>query len=304
MSRFSKAWLKNKLSRHTLNIIASVFLCSSVFLSCKSKQKEEPIARVYDKYLYRADIVGVGKGAALPEDSIQAVRNYIDSWIRHNLMLRYAQDNLAEEEQKLNDQLRDYKESLLIYLYESQLVKEKIDTVVPDSLIMNYYEQNKETFDLKTGIAQVKYIILPVVSHVRLDSVRKWMKDTNPYNFPKLRSWCAENATRCSINDSAWYNKEEVGALFPVDQFNFDNAQFNKSYIEVGDSSYAYLIKFNDYRIKGGDAPIDFVHQQIYDIIMNQRKVEFINNIHKSIYDEAFGKNNFQMYAEDTTTKH
>ena len=94
------------------------------------------------------------------------------------------------------------------------------------------------------------------------------------------------------------FTEDELTALLPVDKFNLENAQYNKSYLEVSDSGYAYLVKFHDFRIKGSDAPINFVREEILNIIINKRKLAFIGNIHKSIYEEALEKNNFETYLD------
>lgn len=265
--------------------------------------QEEPIARVYDKYLYTSDLKGVGSGAVRPEDSLQAVRNYIDSWIRHNILLRYAEDNLPDEDQRLTERLQDYRESLLIYAYEKELLSQKLDTTVSDEEIRQYYFENHESFTLKSGISQIKYIMLKLSDKLQLDSVRNWMRNSNEYNYPKLAGFCKENAVRYTVSDSIWYNKEETEALLPVNKFNLENAQYNKSYVEVVDSGYAYLIKFNDYRIKGSDAPVDFVKDEITGIIINQRKNAYISSIHKSIYEEALKNDDFQVYFDEANHK-
>lgn len=69
--------------------------CSTI--TNNKTEQGNPIARVYEKYLYESDVEGVGKGAAKPEDSVLAVKNYIDAWIRHNLILHYAEENLSEK---------------------------------------------------------------------------------------------------------------------------------------------------------------------------------------------------------------
>ncbi|MEP7128178.1 MAG: hypothetical protein ABI729_04890 [Chitinophagales bacterium] len=280
-----------------LLIILLTFLGSCSFFSDSDKE-EKPVARVYDVYLYQSDLEGVGRGAARPDDSIQMVKNYVDSWIRHNLMLRYAQDNLPEEEKVLNEQMRDYRESLLIYLYEKELLNDKLDTVLNEADIVQYYGDHKETFQLKQSISRVKYIMLSMDTRIQLDSVRAWMRETTPYNYPKLRGFCNEHAVRYSISDSVWYNMDELTSFLPVSKFDLGKAQFNKSYIEVPDSGYGYLMKFEDYRLKGSDAPINFVREEITNIILNKRKLAFIGAIHKSIYDEALKKNNFETFLD------
>lgn len=264
-----------------------------------SKDDQEALARVYDKYLYKSELTGVGAGAATPEDSIQAVRSYIESWVRHNLMLRYAQDNLPEEEQRLNDRLRDYKESLLIYAYENELVSEKLDTTVSRAEIEKYYNENREIFLLKRDIVKLKYVVVPLSASVKLDSVRVWLKKPNDFNRPKLTGFCRDNATRFMISDTVWYNKEDLASFLPVQRFNLASALSSKSYLEVSDSGYAYLMKFDDYHAKGEDAPQDFVADEIVAILINQRKIDFISRIHKSIYDDALKNGEFEVFLDE-----
>ncbi len=281
-------------------LIILLALAGSCNFFSNPDEGEKPVARVYDKFLYQSDLEGVGRGAARPEDSIQMVKNYVDSWIRHNLLLRYAQDNLPEEQRVLNEQMKDYRESLLIYLYEKELLNDKLDTVVNAAEVAQYYQDHKETFQLKQSISRVKYIMLRMDTRVQLDSVRSWMRNTTPDNYPKLRGFCTENAVRYSISDSIWYNKDELTAFLPVAKFNFDNAQFNRSYLEVPDSGFAYLMKFDAYRIKGNDAPINFVREEITNIILNKRKLAFISAIHKSIYEEALKKSDFESFLDSS----
>lgn len=288
----------------TLVHIATIICAVAQFTACgffdeSSKKKEEAIARVYDKYLYKSDLAGVGSGATTPEDSIQAVRNYIDSWVRHNLMLRYAQDNLPDEEKRLNDRLRDYKESLLIYAYENELVTQKLDTVVSDAAIEKYYSENKDVFKLKQDIAKVRYIVLPLTESVKLDSVRVWMKSPNDFNRPKLLGFCKDHAARYMVSDSIWYNKDDLSSFLPVNRFNLASALNSNSYLEVADSGYGYVMKFDGYGMKGEDAPQDYIRNEIVSIIINQRKIEFMTRIRKSIYDDALKNGEFEVYIDE-----
>ena len=286
-------------SRFSISFILWMILCSSCSWLGSKKQNEQPVAKVYDHFLYPSDLVGVGKGAASAEDSMQAVRHYIDIWIRHNILLRYAEDNLSGTEEELDERLRDYKESLLIYSYENALLNEKLDTSVTTAQIQKYYDQNLESFALKSSIARVKFIILKSTPRVAMDSVRHWLKNPGDYNHPKLEGFARDHAVRYSVGDTVWYNKEELEALLPVSRFNLDNAQYNKSYLEVADSDFIYLIKFNDYRIKGSDAPVDFVKNEIASILINQRKIAFISSIHKSMFDEAEKNGEFEIYLNE-----
>jgi hypothetical protein len=268
------------------------------FFSQSPKSDERVVARVYDKYLYQSDLTGVGTGAATVDDSLAAVRNYVDTWIRHHVLLRYAQDNLPEEEQQLNDRLRDYKESLLIYLYENELVKQKLDTVISEQAIQEYYTQHREVFKLKEDIIKMRLVVLPATAAVRLDSVRVWLKKPDDYNRPQLLGFCKENAVTYRIETDQWYNKEEMTTLLPVNRFNLMAVLSARSYIEVADSGYGYLMKFDDFKATGSDAPMEYVKDEITGILINRKKIEFIQRIHQSIYDEAMKAGSFEIVDE------
>jgi hypothetical protein len=58
-------------------------------------------------------------------------------------------------------------------------------------------------------------------------------------------------------------------------------------------------MKFDDYHAKGEDAPQDFVADEIVAILINQRKIDFISRIHKSIYDDALKNGEFEVFLDE-----
>jgi hypothetical protein len=142
-------------------------------------------------------------------------------------------------------------------------------------------------------------VVLPLSASVKLDSVRVWLKKPNDFNRPKLTGFCRDNATRFMISDTVWYNKEDLASFLPVQRFNLASALSSKSYLEVSDSGYAYLMKFDDYHSKGEDAPQDFVADEIVAILINRRKIDFISRIHKSIYDDALKNGEFEVFIDE-----
>ena len=274
---------------------------SIAFHSCstgskKNTEQGNPIARVYEKYLYEGDIAGIGKGAAKPEDSIQAVKNYIDSWVRHNLILHYAEDNLSEKNSDLEKQLTDYKESLTIFYYEKELIKQKLDTVVSEQDIDEYYKKYIDNFELKTAVSKMRYVMFLKTLKVKTDSAVGWMKKQNEINQSKLQNFCIDHAVKFEITDSAWFSIDELNSILPLNENNLDNAPFNKSFQSMSDSTYQYLVSFDDFKLKGNAAPIQYVRKDIINIILNKRKLAYLSQVHNSIYDDALQNKKFETY--------
>lgn len=268
--------------------------CSTV--SKKNAEQGSPIARVYDKYLYEQDVEGVGKGAAKPEDSILAVKNYIDSWVRHNLILHFAEENLSDKNIDLEKQLTDYRESLSIFYYEKELIKQKLDTAVSEQEIKDYYEKNIDNFELKKAVSKMRYIMIPKSLKVKTDSAVTWLKKENEINQSKLQNFCLENAVKFQITDSSWFSIDELISLLPLAENNLENAPYNKSFNIMSDSTYQYLVSFDDFKLKGNAAPIQYVRKDIITIILNKRKLAYLSSIHNSIYEDALQNKKFETY--------
>ncbi|MCS6917182.1 MAG: peptidylprolyl isomerase [Chitinophagales bacterium] len=255
---------------------------------------------MYDEYLYPSDVAGVGSGALRPEDSLLAVRKYIESWVRHKLMLRMAEEYLPQEQQQMQQRLRDYQESLLIYLYEHSLLQQKLDTTIAPQELEAYYEEHKNSFQLKQPIVQLRYLVLDVQQTAELDSIRQWLRRPNAYNQPKLEGIAADLAIRYDVGESRWYNKEDLWAFLPVDLFDLEQAYLNRSLVEVSDSAFRYLIRFLDYRNKGMTPPLEFVRDEISLILVNKRKTAFLQQLHRDMLQQAQRNNHFQIYLTDT----
>jgi hypothetical protein len=62
----------------------------------EAAQTGKPIARVYDKYLYPSDLKGMAANSS-KIDSFNMVNMYVQDWIKTNLMVHKAKENLPKE---------------------------------------------------------------------------------------------------------------------------------------------------------------------------------------------------------------
>ena len=125
-----------------LLLLAALSACTAV----SDSGKGEVVAKVYGNYLYEADLEGLVSSGTSKQDSIMLVKRFIDNWIRKRLLIRQAEKNLTAAQTDFSKKLEDYRTSLLIYTYETELIKQKLDTVVSEAEITAYYENNKQNF--------------------------------------------------------------------------------------------------------------------------------------------------------------
>src|SRR5690606_6873407 len=92
------------------------------------------------------------------EDSLLIANNFIQKWIKENLILQKAELNLKASQKDFQKQLEEYRNALVVYTYEEELINQLLDTNVSAQEIKSYYEQNQHNFDLKNDIVKVRYI--------------------------------------------------------------------------------------------------------------------------------------------------
>jgi len=66
--------------------------------------KNIPVARVFDEYLYLEDLNDVIPSGLPAGDSIAVVRDFIDKWVRNQLILNKAELNLTDDEKDVVNQ--------------------------------------------------------------------------------------------------------------------------------------------------------------------------------------------------------
>ncbi len=274
------------MKKHLVFIVIALFA-----IACgSSKSDEKPIARVYDQYLYPSDVKGLVMPGLSNHDSIQMLKNYVDEWIRQHLLVAKATDNVDIDKKELEKKIKDYKESLLIFEYENELIRQKLDTTVTLGQITDYYNQHRSNFELRFDIVKLNYIKIKG-NHPEFTAIKKAFTDPKTSN-ETLKEACRRASQQFSLNDSVWFVVDEIGKLIPSSVLN--NLASIKGYTETKDSSFTYLIKVNAFLAKGNMSPLGIVKDNIYKIIVNQRKVEMIKSIREEIYKDALQRGDFE----------
>ena len=155
----------------------------------KAKQDKVPVAKVLDKYLYQSDIQHIFPLKITREDSISMAKSYISTWVKTQLILNKAEINLPPDQLDISQQIETYRSSLLIYKYEEQMLKEKLDTVVSDSEADDYFKQNAANFILEENLVKALYIKIPKKAP-NIDKVKVWYKSDQREDIKKLDSYC------------------------------------------------------------------------------------------------------------------
>jgi hypothetical protein len=279
-----------------LFIILAGSLSACKYFKKRQPEKAKPIARVGDNFLYAEDLEYLFESAIPVTDSAATVKTYIDDWIRKKLLLETATTYLPAEKQNVEKKIQDYREALLIYLYEDELIKQKLDTTVTEEAIDSFYNAYKDNFRLDGNIYKINYIKLPIDAP-KIDSIRfLFLRAGNEKNFNRLVNYCYSYATDFYLKDSLWISELSLKNKMPLTETDMALLEKSSQLVEVSDSNYLYLLKNIDIKLKGEPAPIDFVRKDLKFMIINKRKKQLLNNAYDKIYQEAIKDGTFEVF--------
>ena len=279
-----------------MRVLAILLL--SLFLSCslfEDEVSDTAIARVEDRYLFHADIEGVVPVNTPVEDSVLIINNYIKNWIKDNLILHKAELNLKESQKDVKKQLEDYRRSLIVYSYEKELIKERLDTNVSNDEIRAFYENSSQNFDLRDDIVKVRYLKVNK-NAPQVKKIRKIYKSKKQEDIEKLKELAHQYAEKFHLTDEQWILFDELKKEVPINVSDSKGYLKNIKNIEVEDSLSFYFVYIKDYKLKNDVSPLSFEAHNIKNIIINKRKLSLINKIRSDLYQEAFMSKDIEIY--------
>lgn len=280
------------------------FILSSIivlFPSCGNKEgnvdetNEKPVAKVLESKLYLSDLKNIVSYEVSGKDSALLIRKFIDKWVQDELVMRYAEKNLTNEQLNIDKEVSEYRKNLIIYKYQSELIKQKLDTAVSAAEIEKYYNDHQSSFMLKDNIVNVNYVKVNKKTP-GVEKVRKWYASANPKDIESLRSFCIQFAENYFLDDKTWLLFDDILKEVPIEDYNQELFLKSSKNIEVADSLSIYFLKVKNYKIKNSPAPLAFEKENIRNIIINKRKLQLIDEMRKQVYNDGVEDKKFEIY--------
>jgi hypothetical protein len=266
----------------------------------KKDKQDMVLARVYDDYLYASDLDGLVLENTSTQDSLVLLKNYVNNWVRTQIMINQAERNVAVQKLNLDKMLEDYRNSLIIYNYETELIRQQLDTVVSESEIENYYNEHQNDFELKENIARVIYVIYSNdIKKKDEKEIRTLFSQPDTVIMEQLEKETGRLTQSYSVDTVKWYSFTDLQEIIPIETYNQELFLRGHRMVELSDEDNTYLLKFVNYKIKNDISPLDFERDDIRDIIINKRKMMFIQKVRNDIFNQALKNNDFEIYVND-----
>ena len=219
------------------------------FSSCQETKtdKGEIIVSVYGKNLYKTDLGDIFYEGISYNDSVLRSKVYIDRWVRNQLLVRQAENNLDPTQLDFSKRIEEYRTSLIINKYETELINQNLDEEVTENQIYEYYNNNSDEFRLNRDIARVVSVT------VAKDSKKKWtfhnmLRDHDSIMVDSIISMAEKYAVAYDMNIEEWRNLNDV-----VEQYNLkvkDNKSFlgKNKFMVLYDDLHTTYIRFCECR--------------------------------------------------------
>lgn len=282
----------------------SLALLFAITASCdlfrfKSDGEEDAdpiVASIDQQVLRKSDLASVNTKELSPTDSSSIINRYIQSWIRKHLMIKEASRSMTFDEAEINRKLLDYKYALMVYEFEKAYLDRNLDTKIPEREIEKYYDSNKENFNLKEIIIRVNFVKIER-NHPQNRNLERLLRLEERDQREALNKIVLDHAANYFIEDATWVKIDEIIVNTPLASSpNLVGLLRNNKLILVEDERFKYYFRILEYKLADQIPPLEFVRDEIYQILLNKKKIQLVEELQKEIYNRALENNEFRIY--------
>ena len=274
-------------------------LSVSLFACKKAIQTDEPdaLVKVNDRILTRNEVESLIPKGTTSADSLLLAESYIKKWVKDELVLKIAQRNLGSDKETIDKLVDAYRRSLLRYRYQEKLIQEKLSNEIQESDVLTYYDTNKAKFVLDKNLIKGLFLKVPADAP-NLSEVKTWYKSGNVASLEKIEKYSIQNAAIYEYFFDKWVDFDEIRNNIPNQISNPESFLRTNKILEVTDSSFCYFLNIRQVLLKGQVEPFEYAEPRIREILINQRKLDFIKEFEEELYNDALDGGDVIFYSK------
>ena len=267
-------------------------LLSTACSNISDNNSNDLIARAGENFLYQNQLPSFSS----EQDSILRYLNYIETWAKEKILYDLSLTNLSQSKKNDLDQLVEkYKVDLYINSYKDLIVNSRIDSIVTDEEIELFYTTNIDNFSLNENLLKYRYLKVPS-DNINISRIRRYIQRLNESDREFLDSLNFQFAD-LKINDTMWFTEREViSSIEFINQKNKSNYMRINRFYELEDDQYTNYFIVKDLLKSGNIPPLSYLYDRIKSNIINQRKLNLIQNINKEILNDALKSSKYEVF--------
>ena len=265
-----------------------------LLLSCAETDHKgkTPVAEVDGTFVYMEDLRG--NVAHLPAgiDSAEVVGNFVKERIEDILLYDKAKENISDGGE-IDRLVEEYRESLVVNEYLSEIVKQKFNDTVSWRSITDFYENNRGLFVLSVPYMKGIYLKIPK-SDKNIGNVRKWMRMKNSDDRDMIENVSIRNAAEYLYFMDEWRRADDFARKVPG--LDFSRYAGAAGSIEKEDDTYAYFLYVDSLYKAGETAPLSLAERDLREMLFNMQKMKFVKRLKEDLFNEAEKKGSIIYY--------
>jgi len=277
-----------------------LLLAGSFFVACQTVPTNDAVsdkvlATVQNKSLYLSELDGMLPEGATSEDSVKNA--YVERWIRKSLLMQEAERNIPKD-LNIDELVRDYRASLVQYTYEQMLVEQDLDSLITKRELNEFYERNKEQYQLDAPIVRCNLIKIPQDAP-DLSAIRALWQANKTVDQEKLLDLCNKNATEYFLADSIWYKVDIITRSLPKGTISSNNIGSRKAFT-IQDNDFFYFFRLLEFINRKAIAPLSYIEDQAAKVILHRRKIKLLEEKKEELYEQKTNQIKVFPYAPVT----
>lgn len=278
------------MKRYLLFISTTLLLSSCSNIS--DNNSNDLIARAGQNFLYQNQMPSFSS----EQDSMLRYLNYIETWAKEKILYDLSLTNLSQSKKNdLDILVEKYKVDLYINSYKDLIVNSIIDSIVTDEEIESFYNRNIENFKLNENLLKYRYLKVPS-DNINISRIRRYIQRLNQSDREFLDSLNFQFAD-LKLNDTMWFTEREViSSIEFINQKNKSNYMGINRLYELENDQYINYFIIKDLLKSGNIPPLSYLYDRIKSNIINQRKLNLLQNINKEILNDALKSNKYEVF--------
>jgi len=277
------------------------FIITILFLltGCQAIQSfihdDKVVARVGKHKLYESEVNAYIPSGVSIADSTNLALQYINTWATDIIFSDMAQSQLSKTERDITAELEAYKRELLRFRYEQRFIGDRLDTLVTEDQMLDFYEKHKNLFTLDRPILKVRFVDI-LKNMDKKDQIIRLMSSNKPKDMDEVEGLANKYAIKYFDKSYEWMDAAVLAREFGTD-YGQMLAKMNQSYIrmeseDAADIKVAYVREIR----RSGVAPFDFCTDRIREYILSGRKHDLLVALEQSLLKGASDDGQFVIY--------
>lgn len=271
--------------------IVSLF-CFFILLSCG--KNEIVIASVDETELTESDALILMEHLGYNTNDEAEWKIFVDFWVDRQVFLEELKSKDLEKYKLVQLRSQAFSGELARFYLEDDAIQQKINQDISDSTIQQYYEEHSTDFALNDYIVKALYIKIPKNAPKQDDLKESYLLKKDK-DFRKVISYAKLYAENFYFDDSTWIYFDELTKDAPTEKLNKESLVLNRTKTHFSDNEYVYYLNIIDYKLKDALPPLEFLKDDIKQIIIAQRLNEIKDRTENTFIKKVKDKHDIKI---------